>query len=184
MLGFLKPQEVGMGKRIGLVLVMGIALMAAPMTASAASPWADEITYKDKVCAKLKYGVKNALLGWTSLVRTPMQSSEAGENVLVGVVQGVGPTRSGFGSSCGLGPGREQLNTAAPRLRWDGGGGFSRQHPGGTPAVLNHLTRLGFSSDRLTGCQVMDLRAFAELLGFPPGPESSPHRVPQRAASA
>ncbi len=78
-----------MGKRIGLAFVVGIALMGAPMMASAASPWADEITYKDKMCAKLRYGAKNALLGWTSLVRTPMQSSEAGENVLVGIVQGV-----------------------------------------------------------------------------------------------
>ena len=78
-----------MGKRFGLALVLGVALLGAPMMASAASAWADEVTYKDQICAKLKYGLKNALLGWTSLVRTPMEASESGENVLVGIGQGV-----------------------------------------------------------------------------------------------
>ena len=77
-----------MGKRIGLV-VLGVALLAAPMTASAASPWADEATYSAKAMGKLKYGLTNALLGWTSLFRTPMQASQAGENVVVGIGRGV-----------------------------------------------------------------------------------------------
>ena len=76
-----------MGKRIGW-MVLGLALMACPMTASAASPWADEATYGDKAVAKLKYGLTNTLLGWTSLFRTPMQASQAGENVLVGIGRG------------------------------------------------------------------------------------------------
>jgi len=77
-----------MGKRIGLV-VFGLALLCAPVMASAASPWADESTYGDKAVAKLKYGLTNALLGWTSLVREPIQASQAGENVLVGLGRGV-----------------------------------------------------------------------------------------------
>lgn len=76
-----------MGKRIGLV-VLGVALLVGPMTASAASPWADGATYGDKTVAKLKYGLTNTLLGWTSLFRTPMKSSQAGENVLVGIGKG------------------------------------------------------------------------------------------------
>ncbi len=77
-----------MGKRIGVV-VFGLALLCAPVMASAASPWADEASYGDKSVAKLKYGLTNALLGWTSLVRVPMKSSQAGENIFVGLGRGV-----------------------------------------------------------------------------------------------
>lgn len=77
-----------MGKRLGMV-VLGVVLFAAPITASAASPWAEEATYGAKAGAKLKYGLTNTLLGWTSLFRTPMQASQAGENVVVGIGRGV-----------------------------------------------------------------------------------------------
>jgi hypothetical protein len=77
-----------MRKQIGWVL-FGAALLAAPMTASAVSPWANEMTYGQKVTAKLKYGLTNTLLGWTSLVRTPVQASQAGENFFVSIWQGV-----------------------------------------------------------------------------------------------
>lgn len=77
-----------MGKRFGW-MVLGAALLMAPLTASAASPWASEATYGDKSVAKLKYGLTNTLLGWTSLFRTPMQASQSGENVLVGIGRGV-----------------------------------------------------------------------------------------------
>jgi len=77
-----------MGKRIGWVVV-AVALLAAPMTAWAASPWASEPTYGEQVSAKLKYGLTNALLGWTSLVRTPVQASQEGDNILVGIGRGV-----------------------------------------------------------------------------------------------
>ena len=77
-----------MGKRIG-VMVVAVVLLAAPMTASAASSWASGATYGEQVNGKLKYGLTNTLLGWTSLFRTPVQSSKAGENVLVGVGKGL-----------------------------------------------------------------------------------------------
>ena len=77
-----------MGKRIGWVLLCA-AVLAAPMTASAASSWANGATYGDKATGKLKYGLTNTLLGWTSLFRTPMQASQAGENVFVGIGKGV-----------------------------------------------------------------------------------------------
>ena len=76
-----------MGKRIGWALLCA-ALLAAPMTASAASSWADGATYGDKATGKLKYGLTNTLLGWTSLFRTPMKASQAGENVFVGIGRG------------------------------------------------------------------------------------------------
>lgn len=77
-----------MRKRWGLV-VLAAALLCAPMVASAASSWASESTYSAKAIGKLKYGVTNALLGWTSLFRTPYQASQAGDNLLVGIAQGV-----------------------------------------------------------------------------------------------
>jgi hypothetical protein len=77
-----------MVKRIGLA-VIGLALFVAPMTASAESPWAAEPTYGAQAGAKLKYGLTNTLLGWTSLIRTPVQAAQDGENVLVGIVRGV-----------------------------------------------------------------------------------------------
>ena len=78
-----------MGKRLGVVVVLGIGLLAAPLFASAASPWADGATYGEKATGKLKYGLTNALLGWTSLFREPVEASKAGENVFVGIGRGV-----------------------------------------------------------------------------------------------
>ena len=78
-----------MGKRLGVVLVLGIGLLAAPLLASAASPWADGATWGEKATGKLKYGLTNTLLGWTSLFREPVEASQAGENVFVGIGRGV-----------------------------------------------------------------------------------------------
>ena len=78
-----------MGKRFGVVLVLALGALAAPMLASAASSWADGATYGEKATGKLKYGLTNALLGWTSLFREPVQASQAGENVFVGIGRGV-----------------------------------------------------------------------------------------------
>src|SRR3989338_11538604 len=78
-----------MGKRFGVALVLAFGVLAAPMLASAASPWADGVTYGEKAGGKLKYGLTNTLLGWTSLFREPVQASQAGENVFVGIGRGV-----------------------------------------------------------------------------------------------
>lgn len=77
-----------MGKRGGL-LVLGVALFVGPMSASAASPWADEATYAEQALGKLKYGLTNAVLGWTSLFRTPAAEVQAGENIAVGIGKGI-----------------------------------------------------------------------------------------------
>ena len=77
-----------MGKRLGLV-VLGVALLVGPASVSAASPWADEATYTDQALAKLKYGLTNTLLGWTSLFRTPAAEVDAGENIVVGIGKGL-----------------------------------------------------------------------------------------------
>ena len=77
-----------MGKRMGSV-VLGVALLAAPLTASAASSWTHGATYSEQASGKLKYGLTNTLLGWTSLFRTPMKSSQAGDSIFVGIGKGV-----------------------------------------------------------------------------------------------
>lgn len=77
-----------MVKWIG-VLVLGVALFVGPMAAQAASPWADEVTYSEQAVGKLKYGVKNALLGWTSVIRTPVQAHQDGESVIGGLFRGL-----------------------------------------------------------------------------------------------
>jgi len=80
-----------MHKRRGLAVLSALcaALLVAPMAASAASPWVEQPTYKEQAVGKLKYGLTNALLGWTSLFRTPMQSKDVGENIFVGIGKGV-----------------------------------------------------------------------------------------------
>ena len=88
MLDFPQPQEVWMGKRIGL-LVLCVALLAGPVTASAASSWASGATYGEQATGKLKYGLTNLLLGWTELFREPKRASAAGENVFAGIGRGV-----------------------------------------------------------------------------------------------
>jgi len=76
-------------RKIITIAVLGLAVLAGPMMVSAGSPWADEMGYSDQAVAKLKYGLTNTLLGWTSLIRTPIDASQAGDNILVGLVQGV-----------------------------------------------------------------------------------------------
>jgi len=73
-------------------LVLGAlvaAIMAAPTMVRAESPWADEADYGAQACGKLKYGLKNTLLGWTELVTEPKAAMADGENVLVGLGRGV-----------------------------------------------------------------------------------------------
>ncbi len=77
-----------MRNRLG-VMVLGLALLAGPVSVMAASPWADEATYSAKAAGKLKYGLTNTLLGWTSIIRPPVSASQSGENVLVGIGHGL-----------------------------------------------------------------------------------------------
>ena len=77
-----------MGKRLGVVL-FSVVLLSGPIAASAASSWASGATYSEQAVGKLKFGLKNTLLGWTELFREPKRTSEAGENVFVGVGRGV-----------------------------------------------------------------------------------------------
>ena len=77
-----------MGKRLGVV-VFSVVLLTGPVIASAASSWAGGATYGEKIGGKLKFGLRNVLAGWTEIFTQPVDSSKAGENVLVGVGRGV-----------------------------------------------------------------------------------------------
>ena len=79
-----------MRHRVAL-LVLSVVLLGAPISAAAASSWAwaEGATYSEQAVGKLKFGATNTLLGWTSLFRTPMQSSRNGENIFVGIGKGV-----------------------------------------------------------------------------------------------
>ena len=54
-----------------------------------ASPWTSEMGYGPQAMGKLKFGLKNLLLGWTDLVVEPKEAANAGENLLVGIGHGV-----------------------------------------------------------------------------------------------
>ncbi len=71
------------------IALIGMAVLAAPVAASAASEWTTQTTYSKQAAGKLKYGVTNVLLGWTSLFREPIKAGRAGENILVGIGRGV-----------------------------------------------------------------------------------------------
>lgn len=79
-----------------LLFALVAMVLVAPVTASAASPWAAEPTYNQQVVGKLKYGLVNTFLGWTELIQEPYQAVQHGENFFLGlgsgVVNGVGDT--------------------------------------------------------------------------------------------
>ena len=96
-----------MGKRIGVIAsiaVLAVGISAAPSAQAAdgvgapvtlsigpatPSPWTQEVGYTNQAVAKLKFGLKNALLGWTDLITEPQEASHSGEGFLKGLGFGV-----------------------------------------------------------------------------------------------
>ena len=104
-----------MGKRIGVVaglaLAAGLAFPAvgqaadmkgkmssAPGTAKwtlsltkeyTASPWTQESGWSKRAVAKLGFGLKNALLGWTDLFVEPQEAMQEGGNFFTGLGIGI-----------------------------------------------------------------------------------------------
>ena len=74
---------------VGEAAEMGGKLHTLSLTKEyTASPWTSEVGWGKRAVAKLGFGVKNLLLGWTDLFVEPKEASEAGGNVLTGI--GVG----------------------------------------------------------------------------------------------
>jgi len=63
-------------KKMVSLLIM-IMMLAAPVTVLAAeypdSAWTTESTYANQTVAKLKFGFRNTLLGWTKLFSIPSE---------------------------------------------------------------------------------------------------------------
>lgn len=101
-----------MGKRMGFVvstaLLVGLvgALAAAPVVGEAAdkggakmtlsltkdytaSPWTSEVGWATRAKAKLGFGLKNAVLGWTEVFTEPKKALDAGDNFFVGLGKGL-----------------------------------------------------------------------------------------------
>ncbi len=53
------------------------------------SPWTSEVGYGQRALAKLGFGAKKLLLGWTSLVTEPREAVDQGDNLLVGIGRGL-----------------------------------------------------------------------------------------------
>jgi len=77
-----------MSKRFGVVVVI-LALVAAPTAAFAGSPWMQETGWANQAKGKFVYGLKNTLLGWTEIFTEPKDAIDAGENFFVGVGTGL-----------------------------------------------------------------------------------------------
>lgn len=82
--------QQGMLIAVGLVVMLGgssVALAACAICEKAGDPNA---TYLQKSGTTLVRGAANTLLGWTELIRQPVDEAKAGGNVLVGIGKGVG----------------------------------------------------------------------------------------------
>ena len=98
-----------MGKRIGVIasiVVLAVGIAAVPAAHAAAnmggakvtlsltkdytpSPWTQEVGYTNRAMAKLGFGLKNALLGWTDLFTEPQEASSSGQGFLKGIGYGL-----------------------------------------------------------------------------------------------
>lgn len=74
-----------MQKKI-LILGLVVVMLSASAVVFAGSPWTEKATYSEKVTAKLSFGYKNLLGGWTELFTEPA-SGEG--NVFQGIGRGL-----------------------------------------------------------------------------------------------
>ena len=81
-----------MKKMLAVVLLVVAAVFLTQSLAFAASPWMSEPTYTAKTGAKLGFGLKNALLGWTELLTRPVAYHDEGKNVYEGIGAGLANT--------------------------------------------------------------------------------------------
>ena len=77
-----------MVRRIVLV-ALGLLVVAAPLPAWAASDWTTAGSYGHQAMGKFTYGLENVALGWTSFFTTPYNAGQSGDNVVMGIGQGL-----------------------------------------------------------------------------------------------
>ena len=81
-------------KRVLVVLVV-MAVFLAQTVVFAASPWTQEATYEEKAGAKLQFGLKNLVFGWTELLTTPIQGDDIFNDIGTGLVNAIAYTLGG-----------------------------------------------------------------------------------------
>jgi hypothetical protein len=106
-----------MGFVAGTLVLAGLvgAVVAAPVVGEAAdmagakmtlsltkdytpSPWTTETGWGNRAKAKLGFGLKNGLLGWTEIITEPKKALDAGDNFFVGLGKGI---KNGVGDTLG-----------------------------------------------------------------------------------
>ena len=75
-------------KKLSLLLIMVLMMSALPAIGWAGSPWTTETTQHDKMMGKLGYGMKNLLLGWTEIIKRPIQGAK--DEQFIGFGKGLG----------------------------------------------------------------------------------------------
>ena len=81
-----------MKKMLAVAVLVVAAVFLSQTVAFAASPWMDETTYTSKAGAKLGFGLKNVVLGWTELLTKPVDYHAEGRNVFEGIGAGLANT--------------------------------------------------------------------------------------------
>ena len=76
-------------KKTVRMMALALVLVMMAQTAFAASPWTSESSWGDKSKAKLVFGLKNTLGGWTEIFTQPMNYNKEGKNVPEGVAKGL-----------------------------------------------------------------------------------------------
>lgn len=76
-------------KKILAVAMVVLMVIALPSFAFAGSPWTDKPTYSEKAMGKLTFGLKNLALGWTELIRRPMEAPKNVKGIFGGIGEGI-----------------------------------------------------------------------------------------------
>ena len=76
-------------KKTMRVVAMALVVLMMAQTAFAASPWTSETTWSNKAKAKLVFGLKNLLGGWSEILTEPMNYNKEGKNVPEGIAKGL-----------------------------------------------------------------------------------------------
>ena len=82
-------------KKLSMVLIVLVLIGSLPTLGWAASPWTTGTTYQDKMMGKLGFGLKNLLLGWTEIIKQPIDGAKTenvagfGKGLFTGLYDGV-----------------------------------------------------------------------------------------------
>ena len=91
-------------KKISLLLVLLILVSSLPGIGLAASPWTQESTYSGQAMGKLKFGLKNLIMGPFELITVPVKHMQngtgngivrLGEGLVLGIHDAVAHTVGG-----------------------------------------------------------------------------------------